>query len=190
MDPVRAVDVDVAGRAEHRPRPRRLAAIAVARRIGRVVGLDLDDAPAHAVDEQRAADELRSDLVDRAREEVPAQWPEPRFTPRRAARPRRGMAVASSRRRARRASSSRSTPASALIERRSSGPARSASAATRSARATAWSTSPETIASRCPMSTRIVRSVRDATIGSSIPSTQTSVRRPQPRRSSVIGSSA
>ena len=33
-----------------------------------------------------------------------------------------------------------------------------------------------------PMSWRIVRSVRDAMIGSEIPSTQTFVRRPEPRR--------
>jgi hypothetical protein len=40
------------------------------------------------------------------------------------------------------------------------------------------------------MSARIVRSVREATIGSLTPSTQTSVRRPWPRRSSRIGSIA
>jgi len=43
------------------------------RRILVVVGLDLDDPAAHAVDEERRADQLRRDVVDAAREEVPAQ---------------------------------------------------------------------------------------------------------------------
>ena len=41
-----------------------------------------------------------------------------------------------------------------------------------------------------PISSRIVSCVRDATTGSAIPSTHTSVRRPLPRSSPVIGSSA
>jgi hypothetical protein len=41
----------------------------VRRRILRVVGLDLDDAPADAVDEECRADQLRRDLVDAAGEE-------------------------------------------------------------------------------------------------------------------------
>ena len=70
MDAVRAVDVRVAGWAEHRRVARRPATVGVARRVLLVVGLDLDDPPAHAVDEQRRADQLRSDLVDVAREEL------------------------------------------------------------------------------------------------------------------------
>ena len=70
MDAVRAVDVRVAGRAEHRRVARGLSAVAVRGGILVVVGLDLDDAPADAVDEQRRADELGRDLVHAAREEA------------------------------------------------------------------------------------------------------------------------
>ena len=69
MDAVRAVDVGVPGRSEHRGVPRRLPAVAVAAGIVGVVRLDLDDHAADAVDEQRGADELGRDLVHRAREE-------------------------------------------------------------------------------------------------------------------------
>ena len=69
MDAVRAVDVRVTGRPEHRRRPRRSPAEAVTRGIVLVVGLDLDDRPSHAVHEQRRADQLGRDLVHRAREE-------------------------------------------------------------------------------------------------------------------------
>ena len=73
MDAVRAVDVGVAGRPEHRGRARSQAAKAVARGIVLVVGFDLDDPPAHAVDEQGGADQLGRDLVHRAREELARQ---------------------------------------------------------------------------------------------------------------------
>ena len=71
VDPVRPVDVGVAGRAEHRPVARRLTAKAVARRVLGVVGLDLHDASADAVDEERATDELGRD-VHAPREELRA----------------------------------------------------------------------------------------------------------------------
>ena len=70
VDPVRAIDVRVARRAEHGPVARGLAAVAVPGRVVGVVGLDLDDATADAVDEQRAADQLRRDLVHAPREEL------------------------------------------------------------------------------------------------------------------------
>src|SRR5207253_2053435 len=57
VDPVRAVHVRMPGRPEHRLVAQRPAAIGVARRILPVVRLDLDDAAAHAVDEQRDADQ-------------------------------------------------------------------------------------------------------------------------------------
>jgi hypothetical protein len=40
-------------------------------RIGVVIGLDLDDPPADAVDQQRRPDQLGSDLVHAAGEETP-----------------------------------------------------------------------------------------------------------------------
>ena len=70
VDAVRAVDVRVAGWAEHRRVARRAATVAVARRVLLVVGLDFDDPPTYAVDEQRRADQLGRDLVDAAREEL------------------------------------------------------------------------------------------------------------------------
>ena len=69
VDPVGAVDVRVARRAEHDGVPRRPAAEGVAGRVGRIVGLDLDDRAADPVDEQRDADQVGRDLVDAAREE-------------------------------------------------------------------------------------------------------------------------
>ena len=69
VDAVGAVDVRVPGRAEHRGVARGTAAVAVARRVLVVVGLDLDDRAADAVDEQRRADQRRRDLVDAAGEE-------------------------------------------------------------------------------------------------------------------------
>jgi hypothetical protein len=44
----------------------------VARRILLVVGLDLDDRPADAVDEERAPDEIRRDVVHAARKKLPS----------------------------------------------------------------------------------------------------------------------
>ena len=70
VDPVGAVDVRVPRRAEHDGVPRCRAAEGVAGRVGRIVGLDLDDRAADPVDEQRDADQVGRDLVDAAREEV------------------------------------------------------------------------------------------------------------------------
>jgi hypothetical protein len=73
VDPVGAVDVRAAGRAEHRSVAGGAAAEAVRRRVLVVVRLDLDDPAAHAVEEEGRADELRSDVVHRAREERAAE---------------------------------------------------------------------------------------------------------------------
>ena len=69
MDAVGAVNVGVAGRAEHHGVARGRAAEAVRRRIGVVIGLDLDDQAAHAVEQQRRADQVGRDLVHAAGEE-------------------------------------------------------------------------------------------------------------------------
>ena len=63
VDPVRAVDVRVAGRAEHRGVTLGQAAVAVCGRVLVLVGLELDDLPADAVDEQGRADQLFCDFV-------------------------------------------------------------------------------------------------------------------------------
>jgi hypothetical protein len=68
VDPVRPVDVRVPGRTEHRGIAPGEAAVGVARRVLAVVGLDLDDPPAHAVDQQRRADQLGRHLVHAAGE--------------------------------------------------------------------------------------------------------------------------
>ena len=60
-------------RPEHRRVPRRATAEAVRGRVVVVVGLDLDDRTADPVDEQRDPDQLRSDVVHAAREEVAAE---------------------------------------------------------------------------------------------------------------------
>src|SRR6266540_3449584 len=73
VDAVRAVNVRVARRPEHCLVARRAAAVAVAGGVLLVVGLDLDDAPADAVDEQRDTDQVRGDLVDAPCEEATAQ---------------------------------------------------------------------------------------------------------------------
>ena len=69
MDAVGAVDVHVAAGEEHRGVARR-APVAEAVRGGIlvVVGLDLDDHAADAVDEQLGADQLGRDLVRATRE--------------------------------------------------------------------------------------------------------------------------
>ncbi len=82
------------------------------------------------------------------------------------------------RRRARRPRSLRSTRPS------------SAAAARRAARSNASSSSGAATADSCPISRRIVTSVREAINGSATPSIQTRVRRPSPRSSPVIRSRA
>ena len=73
VDAVGAVDVRVAGRAEHRSVAGGPTPVAVRRRVLVVVGLDLDDRPAHAVDEERRSHELGRHLVHRAFEEASLQ---------------------------------------------------------------------------------------------------------------------
>ena len=63
VDAVRAVDVRVAGRAEHRGVPHGQAAVAVCGRVLVLVGLELDNLPADAVDEEDRADQLFCDFV-------------------------------------------------------------------------------------------------------------------------------
>ena len=74
VDAVGAVDVRVARRAEHDRVPRRLPAEAVTRGILLVVGLDLDDPAADAVDEERHADQVGRDLVNGAGKESARKW--------------------------------------------------------------------------------------------------------------------
>src|SRR4029077_8192796 len=64
LDAVGAVDVRVPRRAEHRLVALRAAAVAVRSRILVIVGLDLDDHAADAVDVELRADELRRHLVN------------------------------------------------------------------------------------------------------------------------------
>ena len=128
VDAVRPVDVEPSRRPEHRRVPRLPPAERVARRIGRLVRLRLDDHAADAVDEERPADELPRDVLRTAREE-------------RARRAQKsgsvsvGRAVAARTLRARRPRSPRSTRPS------------SAAAARRSARSSAPSSSAESPAS-------------------------------------------
>ena len=63
VDTVGSVDVGVAGRAEHHGVALGSAVIGVRRRVGVVIGLELDDDAADATDEQRRTDELGRDLV-------------------------------------------------------------------------------------------------------------------------------
>ena len=68
---VRPVDVGVATRQEHRAVPRRAAvAVRMRRLVVRVVGLDLDDHPADAVDVQLRADQLPRDVEHRPLKEL------------------------------------------------------------------------------------------------------------------------
>jgi hypothetical protein len=60
----------VAGRPEHRGVAGGAAGVAVRRRILMVVGLDLDDRAADAVDEERRSDQLLGDFVHRPGEEI------------------------------------------------------------------------------------------------------------------------
>jgi hypothetical protein len=66
VDAVGEVDVGVAGRAEQNPRALGQADIGVAGGIVGLVALGLDDDAAAALEEQRAADQVAGNLVDRA----------------------------------------------------------------------------------------------------------------------------
>ena len=73
VDAVGAVHVGKAGRAEHHGVALGSAPEAVRRRVGVVIGLDLDDQAADVVDEQRGPDQFGGDLVDAAGEERAAE---------------------------------------------------------------------------------------------------------------------
>ena len=114
----------------------------MARGIVRRVGLDLDDAPADTVPQERPAEQSPRDLVDVSREQL-LQASSAVGEELRVLRPRACAAAA-----------------------------------------------PASRTDSAPISSRIVSCVREATIAAAIPSTQTSVRRPFPRSSPTIGSSA
>ena len=73
MDAIRAIDVRVAGRAEHHCVSGRPATVAMTRRVFLVVRLHFYDPSTDSVHEQRGADQVRRHLVDAAREEVTRQ---------------------------------------------------------------------------------------------------------------------
>ena len=151
----------------------RPAAEAVRGRVVRVVGLDLDDHAADAVDDELGPDQLGRDLVHGPVEEV---GPE-----------RRSPAGQSARRRLRRGSPARSSSTRAgggrggRGRRRRSGPARPRRRRAGRDRARRRGSGSPSAAGFAPIAATIARSVRDATIGSAIPSTQTRVRAPCPR---------
>ena len=64
MDAVGAVDIGAAGGTEHHGVARGQTAIAVRRRIGVMIGLDLDDRPANTVDQERGANQVRRNVMD------------------------------------------------------------------------------------------------------------------------------
>lgn len=70
MDPVGEVDVGVAGRPEEDPGPLGQADVGVAGGVVGLVALGLDDDAAAAFVEERAADQIAGDRVDRPIEEV------------------------------------------------------------------------------------------------------------------------
>ncbi len=73
MDAVGTVNVGVTRRPEHHGIALGLAAEAVRRRIGVVIGLDLDDPAADAVDQQRRPDQIGRDLMNAAGEKRPME---------------------------------------------------------------------------------------------------------------------
>src|SRR5262249_55404782 len=75
VDAVGAVDIGKARRAEHHLIPGRRPPKGMGRRIGMMIGLDLDDDPADAVHQKRRADQVGRDLVDAAGEKGALQWP-------------------------------------------------------------------------------------------------------------------
>ncbi len=74
MDAVGPVDVGEARRPEHHGVARGWAAITVRRRVGVVIGLDLDDHAASAVHHQRRADQVGRDVVDGSVEKGPSDF--------------------------------------------------------------------------------------------------------------------
>lgn len=84
MDPVGEVDVGVAGRAEEDLGALGQADVGVAGRVIGLVALGLDDDAAAAFVEQRAADQVAGNIVDRAVEEVALETRQPRSSSTRA----------------------------------------------------------------------------------------------------------
>ena len=70
VDAVGPVDVSVAGRPEHHRVALGLPAEAVRRRVGVVIGLDLDDPAADTVNQQRRPDQVGRHLMDGAVKEA------------------------------------------------------------------------------------------------------------------------
>jgi hypothetical protein len=97
VDPVGEVDVGVAGRAEEDPGPLGEADIGVAGRIVGLVALGLDDGAAAAPVEERAADQVAGDRVDRAVEEVALEAGAPGTAQERSSRTRACTAASVSR---------------------------------------------------------------------------------------------
>ncbi len=93
MDPVGEVHVGVSGRPEQRRGSLRQPDIRVAGGIVALVALALDDHPADAVEQQRAADQVAGDVVDRAIEEAGVQ-PAPSREPPRSRRTSSSAALA------------------------------------------------------------------------------------------------
>jgi len=77
MNTVRAVDIDVAGRAEHDHIALGAAAEGMGRRVGLMIGLDLDDDAACSLEQQSRADEIGSDDVYAAGKKTSVEWFEP-----------------------------------------------------------------------------------------------------------------
>ncbi len=73
VHPIGAVDIGVAGRAEHRGIACRAPAKTVRGGILVVIGFDLDDPSADAVDEQFRPDQIRGDVMDASREKSAAE---------------------------------------------------------------------------------------------------------------------
>ena len=73
MDAVGAVDIGIAGGAEHHGIALGLPGVAVGGRIGVVIGLDLDDHAAGAINQQSRPDQLGRDLQNRPVEKASPQ---------------------------------------------------------------------------------------------------------------------
>src|SRR5262245_45573047 len=63
VNPVRAIDIGIARRAEHHSVACGWPAKAMRRWVGVVIGLDLDDQPADAIDSQRRTDQIGCDRM-------------------------------------------------------------------------------------------------------------------------------
>src|SRR5262249_21914438 len=73
VDAIGAIHIRIARRTEHHGIALGLAAIGMRRRVGVVIGLELDDHAAGSVEQQSRADQLGRNLVDAAVEEAFAE---------------------------------------------------------------------------------------------------------------------